>query len=343
MPTRRSYHRTKKDSKRPGKTRRTKALVTGSVALGAYVTGAVVRWARRTTLYRPEELPAALKAAIREQELMEGRARFYERAGAGTPVVLLHGFNVASSSYEMKPIFEHVAATTNRPVYALDWFGFGLSDRPPVRYRPALFLRQLRRFLSETLNEPADVVAVSLGAAYAAVLTAEAPFLVRKLVLLAPMGLSRTVRGSLAQRTLLGLADGAGAFELMFSRLTRREALRRFYGEQVFHDGAEAPHSLVNYAFLTTHVRGAHHAPRRFFDGTLFDKAQVVQAYASVRRPTLIVVPKRGDGLAHTFDALPDVGGNDAYLQAHTLPSGLLPQWETPAALFDLLDAFLAR
>ena len=80
MPKRRS-------SNRASKTRRTKALVTGSVALGAYLTGAVVRWARRSTLYRPEDLPPALKTAVYEQELMEGRARFYKREGTGVPLV----------------------------------------------------------------------------------------------------------------------------------------------------------------------------------------------------------------------------------------------------------------
>lgn len=336
MPKRRS-------SNRPTKTRRTKALVTGSVALGAYLTGAVVRWARRSTLYRPEDLPPALKAAVREQELMEGRARFYEREGTGVPLVLLHSFNAAASSYEMKPIFEHVAATTSRPIYALDWFGFGLSDRPPVRYRPALFQRQLRRFLSEYLNEPADVVALSLGAAYAAVVAAEAPFLVRKVVLIAPTGLSRSDGPSFVQRALFGLTDGAGAFELFFYRLARRETLRRFYTDQVFSDGIEVPHGLVNYAFLTTNVRGAHHAPRRFLDGTLFLHAHVRHAYARLRRPTLIVTPEQDDGLIQSSETLSDVAAsNDAYIQIHTLPTGLLPHWEAPEAFFDLLDDFLA-
>lgn len=317
--------------------------MTGSVALGAYLTGAVVRWARRSTLYRPEDLPPALKAPIREQELMEGRARFYEREGMGVPLVLLHSFNAAASSYEMKPIFEHAAAATDRPIYALDWFGFGLSDRPPVRYRPALFQRQLRRFLSEYLNEPADIVALSLGAAYAAVIAAEAPFLVRKAVLIAPTGLSASEGPSFVQQALFGLADGAGAFELFFYRLARRETLRRFYADQVFSDGAEVPHGLVNYAFLTTNVRGAHHAPRRFLDGTLFIPMQVQNAYATVRRPTLIVAPEQDDEFIQSFEALPHVAAsNGAYIQFHTLPTGLLPHWETPEAFFDLLDDFLA-
>lgn len=336
--------RRSKRSRASGDTaRRNKALVTGSVALGAYLTGAVARWLRRSTLYRPDALPPALEADVREQELMEGQARFYVRGGDGVPLVLLHSFNAAASSFEMKPIFEHLAATTDRPLYALDWLGFGGSDRPPVRYRPTLYQRQLRRFLSEYVNAPADVVALSLGGAYAAVVAAESSFLVRKLVLLSPTGLSSGGRSSFAQRALLGLADGAGAFELFFYRLTRRETLRRFYARQVFSDGSGVPNALVNYAFLTSHVRGAHYAPRRFIDGTLFLGDEARQAYLHLPCPTLIVVPEQDDGLIQSFEALDEVAAqNDTYLQVETLPAGLMPQWETPEALFHLLDDFLS-
>jgi len=311
--------------------------------MGAYLTGALVRRARRATLYEADALPPALEAPVQEQELMEGCARFYERTGTGVPLVLLHSFNAAASSYEMQPIFNHFAATTARPLYALEWFGFGLSDRPPVRYSPALYQRQLRRFLSERLNEPADLIALSLGGAYAAVLTAEAPFLVRNLALLCPTGLSRDHSASLVQRALLGLADSTGAFELFFYRLTRRDALRRFYARQVFLEGAEVPHNLVNYAFLTAHVRGAHYAPRRFIDGTLFLGPQAQHAYRRLQRPTLIIAPERGEGLVQSFALLDDIAAsNDTVLQVHRMPTGLWPQWEAPEALFEKLDAFLA-
>ncbi len=279
---------------------------------------------------------------MREQELMEGRARFYARDGTGVPLVLLHSFNAAASSYEMKPIFDHLAGTTGRPIYALDWFGFGLSDRPPVRYSPALYQRQVRRFLSEYVHAPADVVALSLGSAYAAVVAAESPFLVRKLVLISPTGLSSRRRSSFTQRALLGVADGAGAFELFFYRLTRRDALRRFYARQVFTQGIEVPHDLVNYAFLTTHVRGAHYAPRRFVDGTLFMNQEARNAYLTLGHPTLMVVPEQAEGLIQSFEALDDVTAqNDAYLHVRKA-AGLMPQWESPEALFAILDDFLS-
>lgn len=323
---------------------RNTALVTGSVALGAYLTTLIARRVKRAQRSNPSALPPALDVPVQEQELMEGRARFYERPGKGVPIVLLHSFNAAASSFEMKPIFEHLAATTHRPLYALDWFGFGLSDRPPVFYRPELYVRQLRRFLSEYLHEPADLIALSLSTEYAAVVSREAPFLVRKLALLSPTGLQLgSALSNPIRRAVIGLAEGTGAFELFFYRLTRRDTLRSFYARQVFLKNTEVPPDLVNYAFLTTHVRGAHFAPRRFVDGSLFLNERARQAYLQIQLPTLMIAPQTTDDLVQDFDGLNELlDDNAAYLSVERLPSGLMPHWETPGLLFKTLDAFLA-
>ena len=319
----------------------TTALVTGSVALGAYLTGAAVRRLRRARQQPPASLPPALDAEVHTQELMEGQARYYARPGEGPPIVLLHSFNAAASSFEMKPIFEHLAAASARPLYALDWFGFGLSDRPPIHYRPDLYRRQLRRFLSEKVAGPADLVALSLGAEYAAVTAAEAPFLVRRLALVMPTSVQPEARGSAAQRAALTLAYSSGAFELFFYRLTRPASLRQFYARQVFREGTPVPEALVAYAHQMTQAQGAHHAPRRFIDGTLFLGAPARRAYASGPHPTLVVAPEDAGGLVQDFDGLADLAG--PHLTVRRLPTGLLPQWEASPDLFELLDDFLLR
>ena len=319
------------------------ALIAGAVAAGTYLAGAAARWWQRSRLHPPEQLPKAVDAEARTFELMEGRTNYYVRPGTGTPLVLLHSFNAAASTHEMKPIFEHLAATTGRPLYALDWLGFGRSARPDANYRPALFQRQLRRFLSERVQAPADVIALSLGAEYAALVTHAVPTLVRRLVLLNPTGLDYERGPSSIGRFFVQAAHRVGAFELVFYRLTQRPTLRRFYERQVFLDPTRIPDALVEYAHTTTHATGAHHAPRRFVDGTLFPHAADALVYARLYRPTLLVTPKDASGTIQRFDRIADVlVQNTRDLRHERVPSGLLPHWEDPALLFPILDDFLA-
>lgn len=318
------------------------ALATGTALAGAYAGLSLAKWVYRRELPAPLALPPALDLETRTFEAPGGRVQYYARPGTGTPFVLLHSFNAAASSHEMKPIAEHLVATTDRPVYALDWLGFGRSARRPIDYTPALYEQQLYHFLTEKTDAPADLIALSLGGEYAAKVTLQAAPLVRRLVLLSPTGLSASRTSSRIGRLGLSLAAKTGAFELLFYRLTRRSSLRDFYARQVFLDPDAVPDALLSYAETTAHVRGAHRAPLRFLDRSLFLEDVDTSVYAHLYRPTLLLTPETPASTIQSFDRLPALlYKNPRDLTHQTLPGGLLPHWEAPSPFFEVLDTFI--
>ena len=317
-------------------------LAAGATLAGAYASLAAARWAYRRSLPSPLSLPPALDLEPRPVETPDGRAQCYVRPGTGPPVVLLHSFNAVASSREMQPIAEHLAATTDRPIYALDWLGFGRSDRGPRAYAPALYERQLSHFLDEVPDAPADVVALSLGGEYAAQVALQAAPLVRRLVLVSPTGLAPTQGPSTPGRLGLALADHTGTFELLYHRLTRRASLRDYYARQIFLSPDAIPDALLDYAEQTAQVRGAYRAPLRFVDGTLSVPNVSDDVYARLYRPTLLLTPTTPGSTVQSFERLPAVLSQNARDLSHqALPGGLLPHWEAPTPFFDALDAFL--
>ena len=320
------------------------ALATGTALAGAYAGLAVAKWMYRRNLPSPLSLPPALDLAPRTFEAPDGRTQYYARPGSGPPVVLLHSFNAVASSIEMRPIAEHLVATTDRPVYALDWLGFGRSERTALDYSPALYERQLYHFLAEMPNTPVDLVALSLGGEYAAQVTLQAAPQVRRLVLISPTGLSDSQGPSMPGRLGLTLAEATGAFELLYYRLTQRSSLRDYYARQIFLDPDAIPDALLDYAERTAHVRGAHRAPLRFVDGTLSLADVAPSVYARLYRPTLLLTPKISGPTVQSFEQLSTVlDQNPRDLSHRALPGGLLPHWETPAPFFETLDAFLTQ
>lgn len=319
-----------------------KAAFTGGALTACVMTAAaVMNRLHRADRIPPTQLPKAVDAPVGSIHIMEGEARYYYRQGNGTPIVLLHGINAAASSFELKPVFEHLVETTDRPIYALEWMGFGRSERPAMRYTPELYLRQLRRFLSEVAGGEADIVALSLGCEYAASVAATFPMLVRKVVLIAPTGLTTREEFSTWSRLLTGLAYKTGFFELFFHRLTRRESLARFYEQHVFPDGAVPP-ALIDYAYRSSHVQGAHRAPRHFIDGSLFLQQAARRAYRNMHVPTLLVPPTTSKGTIQNFDLLPDLlSANPSHMRAAPIGNSLLPHWETPTGFFNIVDLFL--
>lgn len=318
------------------------ALATGATLAGAYAGLTAAKWAYRRTLPSPLSLPPALDLDSRPFEAPDGRVQYYARPGSGPPLVLLHSFNAAASSMEMKPIVEHVAATTDRPIYALDWLGFGRSDRRALDYTPALYERQLYHFLKEVPDRPVDLVALSLAGEYAAQATLQAAPLVRRLVLISPTSLGGMQGPSSPGRLGLTLAAKTGTFELLYYRLIRHSSLRDYYARQIFLDPEAIPDQLLDYAEQSARVRGAHRAPLRFVDGTLFIENVGPSIYARLYRPTLLLTPQTPASTVQSFERLPTVlDQNPRDLSHETLPGGLLPQWEAPSPFLRALDEFL--
>jgi pimeloyl-ACP methyl ester carboxylesterase len=319
-------------------------LGTGAVLAGAYAgLQTAVRW-RRRSLPAPSTLSPVLDAEARTLEGPDGRANVYVRPGTGVPIVLLHSFNAAASSHEVAPIFDHLATTTDRPLYAMDWLGFGRSARRAIDYTSDVYDRQLYHLLETAVDTPADVVALSLGCEYAARVALQAAPFVRRLVLVAPTGLTAARERPLALRLALEAAGRTGVFELLFARLTRRASLRRFYARQVFVNPTAVPDTLVDAAYDTSHAQGAHRAPRRFVDGSLFLDDVADTVYARLYRPTLLLTPSTPADTVQRFDRLPEVlHANERDLHHTLLPGGLLPHHEAPEAFFDALDEFVRR
>lgn len=106
----------------------------------------------------------------------DGMRIHYLEAGAGTPVILLHGSTgTAESNYVATGILQALAA--DHRVLALDFRGQGRSDRPaaPKRYASARFPQDVLEIMDRLGIERAHLAGYSMGGEMIAPLLAVAP------------------------------------------------------------------------------------------------------------------------------------------------------------------------
>lgn len=114
----------------------------------------------------------------------------YLEAGAGEPVVLVHGSGPGVSAYANWRLTLPALAEGVR-VFAPDLVGFGFTERPPgVRYDLGTWTDQLLGFLDAVGIERASIVGNSFGGAIALSLAARHPDRVDRLVLMGSVGVS---------------------------------------------------------------------------------------------------------------------------------------------------------
>mgnify|MGYP006281661993 CR=1 FL=1 len=103
---------------------------------------------------------------------------YYDEQGRGAPLLLIHGLGSSSRDW-----FKQVDYFANRyRVLRVDLRGHGRSERPPGPYHIAQFARDVAVCLRRLDAAPAHVVGLSMGGMVALQLAADAPHLVRSLV-----------------------------------------------------------------------------------------------------------------------------------------------------------------
>jgi pimeloyl-ACP methyl ester carboxylesterase len=312
----------------------------GAANLGAPLLTAAAGWIAYSRLAIDHEvaLPPALAAEHDTFSSVAGKLGYYvDRHAAGRPLVLIHSVNAAASAFEMRPLFEHFRGV--RPVYALDLPGFGSSTRSDRDYAPTLYRDAIVDFLTAVVGAPADVIALSLGCEFAALAANLRPEAFRSLAFISPTGLSAEERGgdSPRARRLHGTFDMSLWRQAFYDLLVSRPSLKYFLKRSFV---GEVDPGLLHYAFLTSHQKGAVHAPLCFISGRLFTPAIAESTYVRLQRPTLALY----DQDAHvSFERLPELMDRNEHWRAiRIVPTRGLPHWEKLPETVAALEAFWA-
>ena len=269
--------------------------------------------------------------------LWRGHRIAFTRHGAGTPVLLLHGFHAGASSYEWRHAIPELAR--HHTIYALDLLGYGMSARPALRYTPALYQAFLADMLARLVQDRCAVVASALAASHLIALAARDSRSIAALGLIAPMGMSLLQAETAAQTTVSLLLDaplvGTTVYNGMTSAANIRDVLERNYANDRL-----VTDELVQAYVQSARQPGAKHAISALVSGRL--SVDVRGAVRRVRQPTLLLW---GDQArenpvqnAHAFRVLkPDADW--------TLVSdaGDLPHAEQPTATTTAILRFLER
>ncbi len=197
---------------------------------------------------------------------------FYAHEGdadSEEPIVLLHGLYAGASSYEWRKNFKELAKT--REVIALDWLGFGLSDKPKIRYSDTLYIDALGDFLRDVVQRPCTLVASSLAGAYAIEAALDFPDLVKNLVLVCPDGVRdlTSVERSAAQDAKYAVITAPLLGVSFYNAVTCPASLRAYLGSQIYFDPSYVTEEMVEQYFTASHQYGAQYAPLSFIAGEL--------------------------------------------------------------------------
>lgn len=243
-----------------------KTVLAGGAGVAAL---AAVNASIRRNISEPDN--SALGGEARFFEWRHGRV-FYKTAGPSSsapPLVFIHGVGAGASGFMWRKNFDDLA--NDFRVFALDLLGFGLSDKPPTTpYSADLYVELIADFIHEVSGFPANVVASSVGAAYAIRVADEHPELIRAMVLNAPTGVDKlNNRPGMAGAAFYGLLQSPVLGTSFYNVMASERSIRDYAGKHLFYDPRRVTDRLVANLYATSHQQGAQHAIAAFLSGYL--------------------------------------------------------------------------
>src|SRR5882672_9729007 len=219
---------------------------------------------------------------------------FYKTAGTenpGPPLVFIHGVGAGASSFMWRKNFAELA--THFRVFAFDLLGFGFSDKPAgASYSADLYVELITDFIREVSGHPANIIASSLGAAYAIRVADEHPELVNSMILNGPAGadaLNR--RPGMAGAAFYGLLQSPVLGTSFYNVMASERSIRDYARDNLFYDHRRVTDRLVANLYATSHQPGAQHAIAAFLSGYL--NTDTRSPFSRLTQPVVLVWGKQ--------------------------------------------------
>lgn len=209
--------------------------------------------------------------------------RFWALGDEGTAVILLHGLGGCVENW----LHNVSALAQHHRVYAIDFVGFGRSDKPVAPYSLAYLTRFVNDFMEVQHIERASLIGNSMGGGVALQFAIQFPDKVEKLVLANSAGLGKKTA------FLLGLM----ALPLIGEFLTRpnRKGAAKL-AREIFYDPALVTDELLEHAYQLAALPGAQKSllsMGRSMGNFCGQRADIIRSIvdnlATITAPTLIL------------------------------------------------------
>lgn len=155
----------------------------------------------------------------------------YKKKGAGSPVLLVHNFDVCSSMNEWKNIESELAKTNT--VYSLDLLGCGCSDRPILTYTNFLYVQLINDFIKNIIGKKTDVIVSGNSASFVLMACANNETIINRIVMVNPQNLASLAKAPTKRSTLvkyLLYTPIIGTF-IYNMKVNKRTIYQKFYSD----------------------------------------------------------------------------------------------------------------
>lgn len=190
----------------------------------------------------------------------------YAVKGQGSPLLLLHAPRIGASMAEWRQVIDGLAQ--HHTVYALDYLGWGNSDRTRGLCAASEMVEEVQFFVEDVIGEPCIVMASGQSGAIAVNAAAQSPELFEKLILICPTDEAGDIfekvlwHGHWPPQLLIGIqktAETIAALSFLnttFSNVLTTRSVISGLARELFYDQQWVTPAFINHLYVAAHQPG---------------------------------------------------------------------------------------
>lgn len=265
---------------------------------------------------------------------------YYTKTGSGSPLLLIHDLNSASSDYEWNEVVKKFAK--KHTVYTVDLLGCGRSDKPKITYTSYLYVQLISDFVKEVICDTTDVIVTGDAASLLVMTSKMNPNLFQHMILVNPEDFSKANRFpsklDVYRKRLLELPIiGTLLYNLHHSQAVMQ---KRFHFEYFFEKHIKTMKYISRY-YEAAHLKGSSSKYLYASKECHYLACNIMNSFSSIQTPLCVILGDAMDYTTELSDCVISLNPSaDVVIMNNTK---YLPQIEEPEDFVDICDTFIEK
>lgn len=260
---------------------------------------------------------------------------FYTKQGKGTPLLLVHDLNPASSSYEWDKIVKHLAK--KHTVYTLDLLGCGRSDKPNMTYSNFLYVQLITDFIKNIIGSKADIVTTGDSSSFTLMACNMDPNYFKKIIIINPSNLTELSKMPNKKKNALKFfidlpIIGTLVYNLVF---LKRNISKTFSNEYYYKDHMVPTKTLDSY-YESSHLNNSHGKYLLSSIKANYTNINIIHALKKINNSIYLIGSKEMKNIDENINAY--LSCNPSIEEFYIPNSKFLPQLELPEKLIEIIN-----
>lgn len=263
---------------------------------------------------------------------------YYTKNGKGSPLLLIHDLNPASSDYEWHKITKQLSKY--HTVYTLDLLGCGRSDKPNITYTNFLYVQLITDFIKNIIGKETDIITTGESSSFTLMACNMNPECFDKIIAINPSELSKLCKMPDKQRNALKyLIDLPIIGTFFYNLIYQKRNIENTFSKEYLSKGQAVSTTTIEYYYESAHLGESRGKYLMSSIMANYTNINIIHALKKIRNEIYLIGGSEKEGIENIMETY--VYYNHSINTAYIPESKYLPQIERAEKLLQIINSYL--